>query len=58
MSQIDDFFRSRLNQMIGLRKPLAVLATHIPWQQLEATVAHRFAVWCATTAAGFNETAA
>lgn len=43
MNQIDDFFRSRLDQMIDLRKPLAVLATHIPWQELEASVAHRFA---------------
>ncbi len=43
MNQIDDFFRSRLDQMIDLRKPLAVLATHIPWQELEAAVAHRFA---------------
>ncbi|WP_323012059.1 IS5 family transposase [Castellaniella sp.] len=43
MSEIDDFFRSRLDQMIDLRKPLAVLATHIPWQELEASVAHRFA---------------
>ena len=43
MSTIDDFFRSRLDQMIDLRKPLAVLATHIPWQELEAAVAHRFA---------------
>ncbi len=25
--------------MIDLRKPLAVLATHIPWQELEASVA-------------------
>lgn len=31
MSQIDDFFRSRSDQVIDLRKPLAVLATHIPW---------------------------
>ena len=43
MTQIDDFFRSRLDQMIDLRKPLAVLATHLPWQELEASVAHRFA---------------
>ncbi len=43
MTQIDDFFRSRLDQMIDLRKPLAVLATHMPWQELEASVAHRFA---------------
>lgn len=43
MSRTDDFFRSRLDQMIDLRKPLAVLATHIPWQELEASVAHRFA---------------
>jgi len=43
MSQIDDFFHSRLDQMIDLRRPLAVLAAHIPWQELEAWVAHRFA---------------
>lgn len=43
MIQIDDFPRSRLDQMIDLRKPLAVLATHIPWQELETSVAHRFA---------------
>ncbi|RFC32626.1 MAG: hypothetical protein DID91_2727703401 [Candidatus Nitrotoga sp. MKT] len=26
-----DFFRSRLDTMIGLRHPLAVLATRLPW---------------------------
>ncbi|WP_257216577.1 transposase, partial [Allopusillimonas soli] len=34
---------SRLDQMIDLKKPLAILTTHIPWQELEAAVAHRFA---------------
>ena len=35
----DDFFRARLEQMIDLRHPLAVLATRMPWQQIEASVA-------------------
>jgi hypothetical protein len=39
----DDFFRSRIDHMIDLRHPLAVLASHMPWQELEARVAHLFA---------------
>lgn len=39
----DDFFRNRLDQMIDLRHPLAVLANRMPWQELEASLAHRFA---------------
>jgi IS5 family transposase len=39
----DDFFRSRLDQMIDLRHPLAALAARIPWSQLEATLAPTFA---------------
>ncbi len=35
----DDFFRSRLDQMIELRHPLAVLASRMPWQEIEASVA-------------------
>ena len=27
----DDFFRNRLDQMIDLRHPLAVLANRMPW---------------------------
>lgn len=42
MSQIDDFFRSRIDQMIDLRHPLAVLASHMPWQQIEASLAENF----------------
>ena len=38
-----DFFRARLVDMIDLRHPLAVLATRIPWQTLEATLAPTFA---------------
>lgn len=38
----DDFFRSRIDHMIDLRHPLAVLASRMPWQQLEASVAHLF----------------
>jgi len=34
-----DFFRSRLDQMIDLRHPLAVLATRLPWASIEASVA-------------------
>ena len=38
----DDFFRSRIDQMIDLRHPLAVLASRMPWQEIEARLAHRF----------------
>ena len=34
-----DFFRSRLDQMIDLRHPLAVLATRLPWATIEAAIA-------------------
>ena len=39
----DDFFRSRLDQMIDLRHPLAVLASRMPGQEIESSLAHRFA---------------
>jgi transposase, IS5 family len=39
MTQTVDFFRSRLDAMIDLRHPLAVLATRLPWLQLEAALA-------------------
>ena len=39
----DDFFRCRLDQMIDLRHPLAVLASRMPWQEIEASLSHRFA---------------
>ena len=38
----DDFFRLRLDHMIDLRHPLVVLASRMPWQQIEASVAHLF----------------
>ena len=38
----DDFFRSRLDHMIDLRHPLAVLASRMPWQEIEARVAQMF----------------
>lgn len=38
----EDFFRARLDHMIDLRHPLAVLASRMPWQQIEASVAHLF----------------
>ena len=39
----DDFFCSRLDQMIELRHPLAVLASRMPWQDFESSLAHSFA---------------
>ena len=38
-----DFFRSRLDQMIDLKHPLAVLATRLPWGAIEAAVAPKLA---------------
>ncbi|PKO63528.1 MAG: IS5/IS1182 family transposase, partial [Betaproteobacteria bacterium HGW-Betaproteobacteria-16] len=39
----DDFFRARLEQMIDLKHPLAVLANRLPWTQLESALAPAFA---------------
>ena len=39
----DDFFHSRLNHMIDMGHPLAVLASRMAWQEIEASLAHRFA---------------
>lgn len=38
-----DFFRARLDQMIDLKHPLAVLGTWLPWSELEASLAPYFA---------------
>jgi IS5 family transposase len=38
-----DFFRSRLEQMIDLRHPLAVLAQRLPWDSIEAALAPKLA---------------
>jgi IS5 family transposase len=35
----DDFFSERIDHMIDLRHPLAVLASRMPWQEIEAWVA-------------------
>ena len=40
---IDDFFRSRLDQMIDHGYPLAVLASRLPWDKMESRVAPQFA---------------
>ena len=40
--QTDDFFRARLDQMIDLRHPLAVLANRMPWPQIESALAPAF----------------
>ena len=47
----DDFFRSRIDQMIDLRHPLAVLSSRMPWQDIEARVAHLFMRKARTAAA-------
>ena len=39
----DDFFRNRLDQMIDLRHPLAILANRMPWQEIEASLAQCWA---------------
>lgn len=42
MMQTPDFFRSRIDAMINLNDPLAVLASRLPWGQIEAAVATSF----------------
>jgi transposase, IS5 family len=37
-----DFFRSRIDAMINLNDPLAVLATRLPWAQIEEAIAAKF----------------
>lgn len=39
----DDFFRSRLDQMIDMRHPLVVLSQRLPWAHIEAVLAPSFA---------------
>ena len=38
----DDFFHSRIDHMIDLRHPLAVLSSRMPWQEIEARVSQVF----------------
>jgi len=40
----EDFFRARLDHMLDLGQPLPVLASRMPWQQIEASVAHVFSL--------------
>jgi IS5 family transposase len=37
-----DFFRARIDAMINLNDPLAVLARRLPWDQIETAVAAKF----------------
>ena len=37
-----DFFRTRIVAMINLNDSLAVLATQLPWRQIEAAIASKF----------------
>ena len=39
MGETLDFFRGRLDSMIDLQHPLAVLGTRLPWGQIEAELA-------------------
>ena len=39
MGETRDFFRGRLDSMIDLQHPLAVLGTRLPWTQIEAELA-------------------
>ncbi|HRI93612.1 MAG TPA: IS5 family transposase, partial [Accumulibacter sp.] len=39
----DDFVRARLDTMIDLRHPLAMLAARLPWPDIEAALAPKFA---------------
>ena len=40
--QAVDFFRGRIDAMINLNDPLAVLAMRLPWKQIEAALAQKF----------------
>ena len=40
--QTADFFRARIDAMINLSDPLAVLAQRLPWDQLETALAAKF----------------
>ena len=40
--QTADFFRARIDAMINLNDPLAVLARRLPWAQIEASLAAKF----------------
>ena len=40
--QTPDFFRSRIDAMINLNDPLAVLTKRLPWDLIEAAVAAKF----------------
>jgi len=42
-AQNADLFRQPLAEMIDLRHPLAVLASRLPWTQIEAALAPHFA---------------
>lgn len=39
----DDFFRARLDQMIDMRHPLALLSARLPWAAIEAALVTKFA---------------
>ncbi len=42
-AETQDFFRMRLDHFMDQRHPLVVLASRLPWQEIEASLAHLFA---------------
>jgi transposase, IS5 family len=40
--ETDDFFRGRIDAMINLNDPLAVMTTRLPWDRIEAALAPLF----------------
>ena len=43
MRSSDDFFHSLVDRMIDLRHPLAVLSSHMLWQEIEASLVKQVA---------------
>jgi hypothetical protein len=43
MTEASNFFCGRIDHMIDLRQLLEVLASRMPWQEIEASPASRFA---------------
>jgi transposase, IS5 family len=41
-TEAPEFFRARIDAMINLSDPLAVLAGRLPWDQIDTAVAAKF----------------
>ena len=51
----DDFFRNRLDEMIDLKHPLAVLAARLPWDKMKAAIEPNFAYTPRPVKVGYEE---